>query len=316
MKSRYYYLSRFRPTHSLQISDKSSVGVFLNFVSKFLGIFCYLHKTTMNIHLFKYLKLSLIFLAVIFLSSVTYAASSNNVSIMYGWNGTSFTPVTLTSTGAIMTDINMSESIGLNPKTNNTYDIGGAALLWANLYARTIRSGGFLSIVGDTNVTGTFYASSIVANLENSTGLTNVSLNYGYNGTNFVPLLTSPEGLLRLTVDQASADNASSLGTGATGSDLTLSDRLNVTGTTANSTFSGDVRIFGTLYGGSPVKVAGLNVTDGNLFVTGAIVANGKTLGSDTTGPWQSFRGLHLRTGEQGNSATTVVMLHADEIIT
>src|SRR3989344_2995312 len=210
----------------------------------------------------------------ILLASTAFAASSNNVSIMYGWNGTSFSPVTLTSTGAIMTDINMSESIGFSPKTNNTYDIGTAALLWSNLYARSIRSGGFLSIIGDTNVTGTFYAAGIVANLENSTGLTNVSLNYGYNGTNFVPLLTSPEGLLRLTVDQASADSASSLGTGATGTDLTLSDRLHVTGTSTNSTFSGDVRIFGTLYGGSPIKIAGLNVTDGNVFVTGALVVN------------------------------------------
>src|SRR3989338_5691951 len=178
----------------------------------------------------KYLRLSLIMLVALFLFPTAYAAGSTNISIMYGWNGTSFNPVTLTSTGAIMTDINMSESLGLNPSLNNTYDLGGAALLWANLYARTIRSGGVLSIVGDTNVTGTFYASSIVANLENSTGLTNVSLNYGYNGTNFVPLLTTPEGLLRLTVDQASADNASSLGTGATGSNLTLTGTLTVEG--------------------------------------------------------------------------------------
>src|SRR3989338_10780471 len=106
----------------------------------------------------------------ILLASTAFAASSNNVSIMYGWNGTSFSPVTLTSTGAIMTDINMSESIGLSPKTNNTYDIGTAALLWSNLYARSIRSGGFLSNVGAPNVAGKFYTSRIVAHPAKTTG--------------------------------------------------------------------------------------------------------------------------------------------------
>src|SRR3989338_8738454 len=141
MKSRYYYLARFRPTHSLQISDKSSVGVFLNFVSKFLGIFCYLHKTTMNIHLFKYLKLSLIFLAVIFLSSVTYADASTNVTLLHGWNGTQWVPLKTLPDGTLDTTLNLSESVGLNPKLNNTYDLGTAALLWANLYVRSLRGG-------------------------------------------------------------------------------------------------------------------------------------------------------------------------------
>ena len=223
----------------------------------------------------KYLKLSLIFLSIIFMSVVTYAASANNISILYGWNGTSFVPATITNTGALLTTINMSKSLGLSPEANNTYDLGTAVKIWATLYVRSIRGSGPISIIGDANVTGTLYVTGLVGDGSNLTNIgANLSLNYGYNGTNWLPLATTADGTLKLSVRDSQATNASQLTAGATGSDLTLSDRLNVTGTTANSTFSGDVRIFGTLYGGSPVKVAGLNVTDGNLFVTGALVVN------------------------------------------
>ena len=40
---------------------------------------------------------------------------------------------------------------------------------------------------------------------------------------------------------------------------------LNVTGTDRNATFQGDIKIIGTLYGGSPVKIAGINLTSGNI---------------------------------------------------
>lgn len=40
---------------------------------------------------------------------------------------------------------------------------------------------------------------------------------------------------------------------------------INVTGASSNSSFTGDVTILGTLYGGTPVKIAGVNITD-NLF--------------------------------------------------
>jgi len=54
----------------------------------------------------KYLKLSLIMFSVLFLPAVN-AASANNISILYGWNGTSFVPATITNTGALLTTINM-----------------------------------------------------------------------------------------------------------------------------------------------------------------------------------------------------------------
>ena len=234
-------------------------------------------------------------LLVALLLAPVYAA--NNVSILYGWNGTAFVPLLTDSSGTLQTNLNLTESIGMSPTLNNTYDIGTAALLWANLYTRTIRSGGLLSIVGDANVTGTFYAAGIVANLENATGLSNVSLLYGVNGSNpnqQLPVRLTSDGRLDLQVNQANintATTASSLAAGSTGSDLTLAGNLiaanvNVTGTTSNSTFSGDVRIFGTLYGGSPVKISGLNVTDGNLFVTGALVVNSTTITGASASGW------------------------------
>ena len=59
---------------------------------------------------------------------------------------------------------------------------------------------------------------------------------------------------------------------------------INVTGTSSNSSFSGDVRILGKLYGGSPVKIAGgLNVTgdahtEGNKNITGNLTVDGGAL--------------------------------------
>jgi len=41
--------------------------------------------------------------------------------------------------------------------------------------------------------------------------------------------------------------------------------RINVTGTDDNSTFTGDLKVIGTIHGGSAVKVAGVNIT-GNVF--------------------------------------------------
>ena len=240
-------------------------------------------------------------LVVALLLTPVYAASSNNISILYGWNGTAFVPVNVADDGSLMTTINMSSSLGLNPELNNTYDLGTAALLWANLYVRSISSGsGPLSlfagenemitllasgnvgigitnpqqnlvVVGTANITGGIMIPNVTfadgtLQTSASTG-TNVSLLYGVNQSNTgqqIPASLAANGALRMSVEQATTVTADGLSAGATGSDLTLSDRLNVTGTTSNSTFSGDVRILGTLYGGSPLKVAGgLNVTGG-----------------------------------------------------
>ena len=52
----------------------------------------------------KYLKLSIIVLLALFIIQPSNA-STTNVSILYGWNGTNFVPVQVTDAGAIKTDI-------------------------------------------------------------------------------------------------------------------------------------------------------------------------------------------------------------------
>ena len=201
----------------------------------------------------KYLKLSLIMFSVLFLPAVN-AASANNISILYGWNGTSFVPATITNTGALLTTINMSKSLGLSPEANNTYDLGTAAKLWANLYVRSLRGSGPISIIGDANVTGTLYVTGLVGDGSNLTNIgANLSLNYGYNGTNWLPLATTADGTLKLSVRDSQATNASQLTAGATGTDLTLSGHL--IAATANIT------------GGLNVSAGGMNVISGNVGI-------------------------------------------------
>src|SRR3989338_7707568 len=201
----------------------------------------------------KYLKLSLIMFSVLFLPAVN-AASANNISILYGWNGTSFVPATITNTGALLTTINMSKSMGLAPEANNTYDLGSAAKLWANLYVRSLRGSGHISIIGDANVTGTLYVTGLVGDGSNLTNIgANLSLNYGYNGTNWLPLATTADGTLKLSVRDSQATNASQLTAGATGTDLTLSGHL--IAATANIT------------GGLNVSACGLNIVGGNVGI-------------------------------------------------
>src|SRR3989344_7863778 len=201
----------------------------------------------------KYLKLSLIMFSVLFLPAVN-AASANNISILYGWNGTSFVPATITNTGALLTTINMSKSLGLSPEANNTYDLGTAAKLWANLYVRSLRGSGPISIIGDANVTGTLYVTGLVGDGSNLTNIgANLSLNYGYNGTNWLPLATTADGTLKLSVRDSQATNASQLTAGATGTDLTLPGHL--IAATANIT------------GGLNVSAGGFNVIEGNVGI-------------------------------------------------
>jgi len=212
----------------------------------------------------KYLKLSIIILLALFVIAPANAATTN-VSILYGWNGTNYVPVQVTSEGAIKTDINLTQAVGLSPKVNNTYDLGSISKLWANLYARTIRSGGFLSIIGDTNVTGTFYAAGIVANLENSTGLTNVSLLYGVNEsatTQPLALKVDANGALKMAIS-----GGTGVGWSRSGGNIypiTLTDKVGI----------------GTSSPSQKLEVASgnVNISSGNLWITGALEVNGSSV--------------------------------------
>jgi len=140
---------------------------------------------------------------------------------------------------------------------------------------------------------------------------TNVSILYGWNGTEFVPLEVDASGSLKTTINLTESvgltprdDNAYDIGTTTlrwatiyTYNIVALGNinvsTLNVTSTTENATFEGDVLIKGTLYGPSPVKVDGLNVTGGNLFLA---AGNTITFADGTT---QSSAG---ETSGSGNS--------------
>ncbi|MEK6887706.1 MAG: hypothetical protein AABX14_02045, partial [Candidatus Aenigmatarchaeota archaeon] len=248
------------------------------------------------------MKITAALLVLLFVApSLTYAAATN-VSILYGWNGTDFVPVQVTSEGAIKTDINMTQTVGINPKVNNTYDLGSISRLWANLYARSIRSGGFLSIIGDANVTGTFYASGIVANLENSTGLTNVSILYGVNQSNTaqqVPLQIQ-DGALKLSVEQVNintATTADSLTVGANGTDLTLTGTLTVGGVNVTGRQASDNTTLGNRIATQETKQAADNTTLTALLGQ-KLNLTGGTLSGSLTGTFGTFgNGLNVTAG-------------------
>jgi len=87
---------------------------------------------------------------LLLLLPVVNAAGNTNISILYGYNGTTYVPLLTDGAGHLQTVMNLTSSAGLNPITNNTYDLGATSLLWANVYARSIRSSGTLSLFGGT----------------------------------------------------------------------------------------------------------------------------------------------------------------------
>ncbi len=83
-------------------------------------------------------------------------------------------------------------------------------------------------------------------------------------------------------VSLADPNDKVGIGTNSPFHKLHVVGHINVTGVTSNSTFEGDVRIKGTLYGGSPLKIAGgLNLTEGNItFPDGSIADVGIPAGA------------------------------------
>ncbi|MEK6949219.1 MAG: hypothetical protein AABX34_03290, partial [Nanoarchaeota archaeon] len=104
-----------------------------------------------SISYFLYNKIILIF-AVMLLCSIS-AFAANNVSILYGWNGTDNVAVRLDASGRLMTTINLTESIGLFPDADNLRDLGTASLRWRALYVFDIIAAGNIN-VGSINASG------------------------------------------------------------------------------------------------------------------------------------------------------------------
>lgn len=107
-----------------------------------------------------------------------------------------------------------------------------------------------------------------------SSSTTNASLQYGYDGTNWKPLLTTSTGILKLSIEEAQATNATNLVSGATGSDLTLTGNLNVDSGTLWVNASASRVGIGTTSPTQKLHVNGNANITGNLTV-GAIVGNG-----------------------------------------
>lgn len=78
--------------------------------------------------------------ALAFLSSYSHADNIQNVSILYGYNGTNFVPVLTNGSGVLQADMNITTSLGINPKANNTVSLGSSLSLWANFFVRSLRS--------------------------------------------------------------------------------------------------------------------------------------------------------------------------------
>ena len=355
------------------------------------------------------LKLPIIAMLALFIITPVHAAGSTNVSILYGWNGTNFVPLLTNEQGKLLTDLNMSRSIGLSPLSNNTYDLGTTALLWANLYVRSVRGqGGTLSLYtgtteavtiaggnvgvnsanpqyklevgGNANITGevlvsnvsiltrtssdnttqsdeintkmnvtggnyianvtvttitvtprldtagntslnvnnTLYVNasadrvgvgtssptqalhvvgslnvtgSIWSNDANISAFTNVSLTYGWNTTNFVPLLTTGQGILKLSTTQASASNLA--GPESNGTSLILTRNLTVlknlsVGTTTLFVDQTATRVgIATASPAATLEVSGSNIVNNiSLNVNNTLYVNASgNVGIGTTSP-------------------------------
>src|SRR3989338_58227 len=221
----------------------------------------------------KYLKLSIIVLLALFIIQPSNA-STTNVSILYGWNGTNFVPVQVTDAGAIKTDINLSQSTGLSPKLNNTYDLGQTGFLWANVYVRSIRGGsGPLSLFAGESERLTLLAGGNV-------GVNSASPQYkfevGGNANITGELLVSNVSLLdRTQSDNTTQNNA------ITANNQTLSDRFGGDNTTQNNLITGNNN---TLLANLGQK---LNLTGGTLSgklnVSGTDITNNISLAVNNT---------------------------------
>jgi hypothetical protein len=142
---------------------------------------------------------------------------------------------------------------------------------------------------------------------------------YGWNGTDWIPVKVNNDGQLSMNANVSTTswnnlldipagfsdniDNTASLNPWSQGADTLYNDSasikvgigtaspthtLNVVGEsnfTQNATFEQDLKITGTLYGGSPLKIAGdINLTDGNIIASdGTIIINNDGTGNLTT---------------------------------
>ena len=105
-----------------------------------------------------------VYILVAFLLAMLASAYAidTNVSIFYGWNGSTFMPVLTDASGKLQTDFNITTSVGMNPKVNNTINLGSLTRLWANIYTSSVRSGSTLSLFSGSTEAITILANGFV----------------------------------------------------------------------------------------------------------------------------------------------------------
>ncbi|MBI2172978.1 MAG: hypothetical protein HYT73_02075 [Candidatus Aenigmarchaeota archaeon] len=180
---------------------------------------------------------------IIAFSAAAFAQSNVNVSILYGWNGTHAVPLLTTAEGRLQVDLNTTRSVGLNPRLNDSYDLGTALLRWQDIYLQ--------------RADALEYMNTTVLQVRSN-------------------IILPDNAILSAEIDTLAATEVTA-GTFAAGNftfqnNLTALGILNSSGTSFNNTFYGDIRINGTLYGFAPLRIGtGLNIT-GDLNVTGGTV--------------------------------------------
>src|SRR3989338_4302977 len=152
-----------------------------------------------------------VYILVAFLLAMLASAYAidTNVSIFYGWNGSTFMPVLTDASGKLQTDFNITTSVGINPKANDTNSLGSALAMWANIYTNSIRSGSTLSLFTGNTEAITILSNGLVGiGVSNSTDRLMINGNISFtNG----PKIIDDNGKLKLQAGGATNGTTSSI---------------------------------------------------------------------------------------------------------
>ena len=113
-----------------------------------------MQKTNKNSLLGNLVLNKLVFLIIIMLMLLLAGVSAaTNVSVLYGWNGTSNVPIQVDAGGRLKTTLNLTKSTGLFPESDSAYDLGGTGLRWKTGYIVDLVSAGSINVGGSLNAT-------------------------------------------------------------------------------------------------------------------------------------------------------------------
>ena len=113
-----------------------------------------MQKTNKNSLLGNLVLNKLVFLIIIMLMLLLAGVSAaTNVSVLYGWNGTSNVPIQVDAGGRLKTTLNLTKSTGLFPESDSAYDLGSTSLRWKTGYIVDLVSAGSINVGGSLNAT-------------------------------------------------------------------------------------------------------------------------------------------------------------------